>query len=105
MTIIQGKVLEGSSINTDGWKAYDGLVVNGYDHYRVFHSHYEFARGKCHVNGIESFWSFTKRRMPKFNGLTDEKFHLHLKESQWRFNNRYDNIYKILLKEFRKNPI
>ena len=39
MPIIQGKVLEGSSINTDGWKAYDGLVVNGYDHYRVFHSH------------------------------------------------------------------
>lgn len=33
LPIIQGKVLEGSPINTDGWKAYDGLVVNGYDHY------------------------------------------------------------------------
>ena len=105
MPIIQGKILEGSSINTDGWKAYDGLVINGYDHYRVFHSHDEFARGKCHVNGIESFWSFTKRRMAKFNGLTDEKFYLHLKESQWRFNHRHDNIYNILLKEFRKNPL
>ena len=93
MPIIQGKVLEGSSINTDGWKAYDGLVINGYDHYRVFHSHDEFARGKCHVNGIESFWSFTKRRMAKFNGLTDDKFYLHLKESQWRLNNRYDNQF------------
>ena len=31
MPIIQGKVLEGSTINTDGWKAYDGLVLNGYD--------------------------------------------------------------------------
>lgn len=105
MPIIQGKVLEGSSINTDGWKAYDGLVVNGYDHYRVFHSHDEFARGKCHVNGIESFWSFAKRRMAKFNGLTDEKFYLHLKESEWRFNHRHDNICKLLLKEFRKNPL
>ena len=79
MPIIQGKVLEGSTINTDGWKAYDGLVLNGYDHYRVFHSHDEFARGKCHVNGIESFWSYAKRRMAKFNGLTDEKIYLHLK--------------------------
>ncbi|MBL8638075.1 MAG: IS1595 family transposase [Alphaproteobacteria bacterium] len=105
MPIIQGQVLEGSTINTDGWKAYDGLVVNGYDHYRVFHSENEFARGKCHVNGIESFWSFTKRRMAKFNGLTDQMFYLHLKESEWRFNYRNDNLYLLLLREFRKNPL
>lgn len=105
MPIIQGQILEGSTINTDGWKAYDGLVVNGYDHYRVFHSDNEFARGKCHVNGIESFWSFTKRRMAKFNGLTDEMFYLHLKESEWRFNHRNDNLYLLLLREFRKNPL
>lgn len=105
MPIIQGKVLEGSTINTDGWKAYDGLVVNGYDHYRVFHSENEFARGKCHVNGIESFWNFTKRRMAKFNGLTDEMFYLHLKESEWRFNHRNANLYTSLLREFRKNPL
>ena len=44
LQIIQGKILEGSTINTDGWKAYDGLVLNGYTHHRVFHSHNEFAR-------------------------------------------------------------
>ena len=37
MPIIQGKILEGSTIHTDGWKAYDGLILNGYNHYRVFH--------------------------------------------------------------------
>ncbi|MCB9801507.1 MAG: transposase [Pseudomonadales bacterium] len=61
MPIIQGKILEGSTIYSDGWQAYDGLILNGYDHYRVFHSHDEFVRGKAHVNGIESFWSFTKK--------------------------------------------
>ena len=34
LPIIQGKILEGSTIHTDGWKAYDGLILNGYDHYR-----------------------------------------------------------------------
>ena len=29
MPIIQGKILEGSTIHTDGWRAYDGLIVNG----------------------------------------------------------------------------
>jgi len=106
MPIIQGKILEGSTIHTDGWKAYNGLILNGYDHYRVYHSHNEFARGKCHVNGIESFWSFTKRRMAKFNGLTDEKFNLHLKESEFRWNHRdKKKMYDIMLKDFRKNPL
>ena len=88
LPIIQGKILEGSTIHTDGWRAYNGLILNGYDHYRVFHSKNEFARGKSHVNGIECFWSFAKRRFSKFNGLSDEKFILHLKESECRFNYR-----------------
>ena len=90
MPIIQGKIVGGSTIHTDGWKAYDGLILNGYDHYRVYHSKNEFARGRAHVNGIESFWSFAKRRLSKFNGLTDEKFFLHLKECEFRFNCRFE---------------
>ena len=45
---------------------------------QVFHSQDEFARGKCHVNGIENFWSFAKRRLAKFNGCTSEAFVLPL---------------------------
>lgn len=105
MPIIEGKVLEGSTIYSDGWKSYDGLILNGYDHYRVYHSKNEFARGKTHINGIESFWSYAKRRMAKFNGLSDEVFHLHLKESEFRWNFRNENIYDTLLSEFRHKPL
>ena len=105
MPIIQGNILEGSTIHTDGWKAYDGLILNGYDHHRVYHSHDEFSRGKCHVNGIESFWSFAKRRLAKFNGLTDENFYLHLKECEWRFNTDKEDAYNILIKIIRQNPL
>lgn len=103
MPIIQGKILEGSTIHTDGWRAYDGLVLNGYDHYRVFHSNNEFVRGKSHVNGIEAFWSFAKRRLQKFNGLKDDKFLLHLKECEFRYNNRDKDLYKILHSIYIKN--
>jgi transposase len=105
MPIIKGKVLEESTIYSDGWKSYDSLVLNGYKHYRVFHSKNEFARGKSHVNGIESFWSYAKRRMAKFNGVPKDKFILHLKESEWRWNHRDDKIYKLLMKELRENPL
>lgn len=105
LPIIEGKVLEGSTIYSDGWKSYDGLILNGYDHYRVYHSKNEFSRGKTHINGIESFWSYTKRRLSKFNGLSDKVFHLHLMESEFRWNLRNENIYDILLSDFRKNPL
>ena len=52
----------------------------------------EFARGKSHVKGIECFWSYPKRRLAKFNGLTDAKSTLHLKESVCRFNHGIDNF-------------
>lgn len=105
MPIIKRKILEGSTIYTDGWKSYDGLILNGYKHYRIYHSKDEFARGKNHVNGIESFWSYTKRRLSKFNGIKKERFSIFLKESQWRFNHRHDDIYVILLKELRRNRL
>jgi len=105
MPVIEGKILEGSTIHTDGWKAYDGLILNGYDHYRVYHSHDEFVRGKSHVNGIESFWSYAKRRLAKFNGTTENNFHIHLKETEWRWNMRNQNIYSKLLKELREKPL
>jgi len=97
LPIIQGRILEGSTVHTDGWKAYDGLILNGYDHYRVHHSKDEFVRGKSHVNGIESFWSFAKRRLAKFNGVASHKFNLYLKECEFRFNYRNCNIYAKML--------
>jgi len=106
MPVIKGKVLSETTVYTDGWKSYDGLILNGYKHKRVYHSKDEFVRGKSHVNGIESFWSFTKRRMNKFNGVKKDYFLLHLKESEYRWNHRKNkNIYQSLLTNFRKNPL
>ena len=107
MPIIQWKVLEWSTVNSDGWTSYDGLILNGYEHYRVFHSHNEFARWKSHVNGIESFWSFTKRRLSQFNWIKKAYFYYFLKESEFRYNCRiqWKDIYKEILKLLRKfNP-
>jgi transposase len=105
MPIIKGQIIKQSTVYTDGWKSYDGLVLNGYHHYRIFHHENEFARGKNHVNGIESFWSFTKRRLAKFNGIKKENFLLHLKESEFRRNYDKQNSYRILTKNFRENPL
>ena len=104
--IIRGRVALEAVIHSDGWRGYDGLVDVGYaKHFRVSHGANEFVRGAAHVNGIEGFWSFAKRRLQKFNGVPAQTFYLHLKECEYRFNNRNKSLYRELLKLLRKNPL
>jgi len=104
--VIRGHVSVESVIHTDGWRGYNGLVDVGYSkHLRVRHGHNEFANGSRHINGIESFWSYAKRRLVKFNGVPKETFFLHLKETEFRFNHRFENLYKALLTMLRKQPL
>lgn len=105
LPVIKGQILANSTVYTDGWSSYDSLVLNGYKHHRIYHSENEFARGKNHVNGIESFWSYTKRRLAKFNGIKKDNFVLHLKESEYRWNHKRQSLYHILLENFRGNPL
>ena len=105
MPIIKGQVLENTTIYTDGWRAYDSLVREGYKHHRIHHHDNEFAQGKNHVNGIERFWSFVKLRITQLRGVRREKFIIHLMESTWRFNHRNDNLYLLLLKNLRQNHL
>lgn len=105
MPILKGHILEQNDIYTDGWKAYDGLVTNGFKHHRVHHHENELARGKNHVNGIESFWSYAKFRMIKLRSVRLDKFFPHLKECEWRWNQRRLDIYKLLLSNLRRQPL
>ena len=45
-----------STIFTDGWRGYDGLVLEGYKHYRVHHSQNEFATGQTLFFKRLAFW-------------------------------------------------
>jgi transposase-like protein len=95
-----------STIHTDGWSGYDGLVDLGYErHFRVHHGDNEFAVGPNHINGIESFWGFAKHRLTKFHGVSKCTFPLHLKETEFRFNHRNHDLYKVLLSLLRKDPL
>ncbi len=88
-----------STIYTDKFRTYDGLVFDGYKHYRINHSK-KFARGKNHINGIENFWGFSKQRLAKFHGLSRKTFYLHLKECEFRYNKKYD-MMKVLKAKLR----
>ena len=105
-SIIRGRVTLDSVIYSDGWRGYNGLVDVGYGkHLRVDHGKDEFVRGRTHINGIEGFWGFAKSRMVRFRGMNKHTFYLHLKECEFRFNHRREDLYPIILKLCRKHPL
>ncbi|MCL2109100.1 MAG: IS1595 family transposase [Oscillospiraceae bacterium] len=105
--IIRGCASIESAIHTDGWRGYDGLVDLGFEkHFRVYHGENEFSKGDGrHINGIESFWGYAKHRLIKFKGIPKDKFVFYFKETEFRFNNRGNDLYQLLLKYFRDNPL
>ena len=104
--IIRGRVDPESVIHSDGWRGYNGLVDLGYQkHYRVQHGENEFANEHSHINGIESFWAFAKTRLVRFRGMQKHTFYFHLKECEFRFNHRGEDLYKLVLKTCREFPL
>lgn len=52
-----------------------------------------------------SFWSFARGRLQKFHGVPRSAFYLHLKECEFRFNLGRRDLYPVLLKIIRENPL
>ena len=104
--VIRGKVELESIIYSDGWRGYNGLVDVGYGkHLRVDHSKDEFAKGRNHINGIEGFWGHAKTRLVRFRGMAPSTSNVLLKECEFRFNHRGQDLSRLTLKILRNQPL
>ena len=97
---IKKKTKKGSVFYTDDFKSYKDLKQYG-KHNRVKHSK-TFGKGHNHINGIEGFWSFAKERFHKYHGINKDNYPLYVKEMEFRFNHREDNLYPLLVEVFRQ---
>jgi len=86
-----------SIIYTDKFRTYDGLVFDGYKHYRINHSKRYSNKKGIHINGIDNFCGYAKQRLAKFHGISRKRFYFHLKECEFRYNKKYD-MMKLLTK-------
>jgi len=57
------------------------------------------------VNTIDGFRGYVKTRVEKFKGLHRKTWFLHLKESEFRYNNPKSELYKMVLKIIRNDPL
>ena len=93
MPLLRKRVKEGSIVCTDTFKSYTGIATKGYIHRLVNHSEGEYSHGMGnHINGLEGFWGYLKRRLASKGGIRKEKLNLYLNEYVWRYNNRALNV-------------
>jgi transposase-like protein len=88
------------------WRHYDGIVdLNGRWHYRLNKDSAQIQAVSEPIGSIEDFLGFARKRLITINLNGADHFNLLLKECEYRFNNRNENLYQLLLKRFREKPL
>lgn len=95
MAEIKGKSVKGSVFYTDCFKSYKSLKQYG-KHNKINHK-YTFGKSHNHINGIEGFWSYAKERFHKYHGINMTNYPFYLKEMEFRFNHRNEDVYELLV--------
>jgi len=86
--LIRRRVRMGTTIWSDTFTSYTGIATKGYVHRLVRHSPGSYGRGERHINGLEGFWGYLKRRLAAKGGIRRERLPLYLAEYVWRYNHR-----------------
>ena len=96
MEVIRSKTRKGSVFFTDTFKSYNSLKQFG-KHRRINHSKVLVYRRHNHINGIEGFWSYAKHKLYNYHGVSRANFALYLKEMEYRFNHRKEDLTKPII--------
>ncbi|EPR37318.1 putative Transposase, ISXO2 [Desulfovibrio sp. X2] len=85
----------GNIVYTDRYQHYDALMFCGDDGLPL---NYVNIRGRsAYVDSLSgNFWSFARTRLRRFNGVTPKRFPLYLKELEFRYNHRNEDIFPLL---------
>ena len=95
MDEISEKTEKGSVFFTDCFKSYKSLKQFG-KHLKVNHQK-TFGKGHNHINGLEGFWSYAKERFMKYHGINNRNYPLYLKEMEFRYNHRNEDVFMLLV--------
>lgn len=92
---IGDNVEPGAMVYTDAAKEYRWLDGSCYEHESVNHTNREYVRGRCHTNGLESFFNCLRRGLKgTYIAASPEHLQAYVDEQVWRYNNRADTDWQ-----------
>jgi transposase len=89
LPLLRKRVARGSIVCSDTFRSYTGVAAKGYVHRLVKHDQQEYVDDQGnHINGLEGFWGYLKRKLAAKGGIRRERLPLYLAEYVWRYNHR-----------------
>lgn len=88
------------------YQRYDGII--SIERSMRIYLNFGKVMSTSQVNSItmaDDFFSYVKERMSKFYGISKKHFLVHLKECEFRYNHQSEDIYNLILKMTKKNPL
>jgi transposase len=87
----------GQLVYTDRYQRYDALIFCGDAH--LPYGLIQKSSRKPYVDSLKGgFWNFARPRLKRFNGVTSRRFPLYLKELEFRYNHKSEDIFPILVR-------
>jgi transposase len=83
-------------IYTDKYGSFDSLMFCCLSQVPIDHSA-AFSKGPVSINGLEGFWSYAKQRIMGYHGVSSHRFPLYLKELEFRYNHREEDIFPVIV--------
>lgn len=85
---------------------YNGIMdFNTVKLFRVNTGFPHYSKGKSQIDEIDLFWGLLKSRLVKFRGLNGSTLYLHVKETEFRYNYRSEDIFELLVNIIHKRPL
>jgi transposase len=81
---------------------FSGLVDLG--QYRLYHLENGGVTKEIAAE-VDAFWALTRHRLAKFKGLNRNTAYLHLKECEFRYNSRQEDLYAGMLNLLKTYPL
>lgn len=96
----------GDEEDTQEWRRYDGIISIE----RSMRLYLNFGKimRTSQSNSImmtEDFFGYVRERMNKFYGVSKKHFFIHLKECEFRYNYQSEDLYGLILKMTKENPL
>lgn len=83
-------------------------AIADFNSIKLYRTHFQSAVNGKHripMDEVDIFWGLLKSRLIKFRGLNVNTLMLHVKETEFRFNNRNRELYDMVLSILNNRPL
>ena len=93
-----------TDMEAGGLGLFDALVLGGTKHFLIRHGGEEASPAEKHrPASADNFWSYVKTKLNRYYGVSGPHFYLYLKEMEFRYNHRKEDLRKVIRVILRKS--